>query len=390
MRILVVHSRYSSGALSGENRVVEDETAFLRRWGHEVELISPAADELSRPELLGRSIGSVGIAKEVGRRVRSEGVDVVHVHNLFPTVGPWVLSAAADAGAAVVMTLHNYRLLCLAGTLFRNGEVCEACVGLIPWRGAVYGCYRGSRPQSAVLASAITAARRRGGFSAVHRYLAISEFVRRKHVEAGLPASRILVKPNFVRSPGRREGPGSHYLVLGRLSPEKGVADVVRAWSPDLGELRIAGDGPERADLERLARGRGIRFEGPVSPEAAAELVLGARAVLVPSRWLEPQGRVVLEAYAAGVPVVASRVGGLRELVRENETGFTAAARDVEAWRAALRELAHDDVSVRLGRHAHELWREQFSPERGRVLLDEAYREAIAARELEATAASTG
>jgi glycosyltransferase involved in cell wall biosynthesis len=380
MRILVVHSRYLSGQLSGENRVVEDETESLRAWGHEVELFVRSAQNLSRGSLAARSLASFEVAKAVRERVRASHIDIVHCHNLYPTLGPLVLPAAASAGAAVVLTLHNYRLMCLAGTLFRSGAVCEVCVGKTPWRGVVHSCYRASRLQSGVVATSITAARFRGAFAAVHRYLAISEFIRRKHVEAGLPPSRIVVKPNFVPSSGRRDGPGSYFLIVGRLSPEKGIADVVRAWSADLGELRIAGDGPERGALEQLARGRPIRFEGPLDSSEVARLLRDARAVLMPSTWFEGQPRVALEAYAAGVPLIASRIGALEELVREDQTGFTVPVGEAAPWTEAVRRLANDDLSVRLGRGAYEEWRARFSPERGRELLEATYREALEAR----------
>lgn len=380
MRILIVHSRYRSGSLSGENRVVEDEAKLLRDGGHDVELLVPDPDKTSRVGLAARSLTSRGIANRVRDRVRSNGIEIVHCHNLFPAVGPNVLTAASDAGAAVVMTLHNYRLMCMAGTFFRNGRVCQKCLGRTPVAGIVHACYRDSRPESAIIAASLVGARARSAFDSVHRFFAVSAFVRDKHIEGGFSPKRILVKPNVVGEQPRRVGAGSYFLVLSRLSVEKGVAQIVEAWDRSIGELVIAGAGPELGRIERLAAGRGVVIRGAVAPYDIPELLAGARAVLVPSSWFEGQPRVILEAYAAGVPVIGSRIGGIAELISEGETGVTVPLNDIPAWRAAASKLADDDVSIRLGKGAYERWQDRFSLARGLVTLEAAYREALEER----------
>jgi glycosyltransferase involved in cell wall biosynthesis len=380
MRILILHSRYRSGALSGENRVVVEEADLLRSAGHDVDVLAPSPDDSSRAALAARSLASVGIGAVVADRVRSRKIEIVHCHNVYPALGAGVFTAAAKGGAAVVVTLHNYRSMCLAGTFFRDGHVCQDCLGRLPWPGVVHACYRGSRSQSAVLAASLVAARAMQTLDSVHRFLAVSAFIRKKHIEAGFPADRILVKPNVVAAQTLREGPGTYFLLLSRLVVEKGISDIVRAWDEDLGELRIAGDGPERVHLERLAMGRGVRLEGAVSPEVIPALLAGARALLLPSLWFEGQPRVVVEAYAAGVPVVATRIGGLAEVVIDGETGITVPLGDSEGWRTAAKRLKEDGLSVRLGEAAHRIWMERFSPERGLTMLEAAYGEALEER----------
>jgi glycosyltransferase involved in cell wall biosynthesis len=377
VRILVLHSRYLSGSLSGENRVVDDEIDILRRGGHDVQLLSPSADRLSAPALAGRSLASIGVARAVRDRVLSEGIDVVHAHNLYPTLGARVLHAAGEAGAGVLLTLHNYRSLCLAATFYRDGHVCEDCLGRSTLPGVVHACYRGSRTQSAVLATSIAVARGARTLSSVDLFLAVSDFVRAKHVEAGFPPERIVVKRHAVPESRRRKGPGRYFLVLSRLSSEKGVAELVGAWSAGLGELRIVGDGPERAAIEGLARGRDVVIKGAVPPEEVPALLAGARALLVPSVCYETSSRVAIEAYAAGVPVIASRIGGLPEIVAEGETGVTVPPGDEDGWLGAVGLLSDDDVSLRFGEAAHARWRSDFSPERGLTQLEAAYRAAI-------------
>src|SRR6266545_1544886 len=208
VRILILHSRYLSGSASGENRVVEDEARLLREGGHEVDVFAPSVRSTGGIGLVrtaAETLWSVRAAKEVGHRIRRGHPDIIHTHNLFPALSPAVLRVV-HGQAATVMTLHNYRLLCLPGTFLRDGRVCEDCLGRLPWPGIVHGCYQASVPASAALASSLLLHRAIGSFSHIRLYMAISEFVRRKHVEAGLSPERIVVKPHFAWPRERREG----------------------------------------------------------------------------------------------------------------------------------------------------------------------------------------
>jgi len=270
------------------------------------------------------------------------------------------------------MTLHNFRLMCLPATFLRKGQICEDCLGRLPWPGVVHGCYRGSRAQSAVLATSLVLHRRLGTFERVRRFIAVSGFVRDKHVEAGFDPSRVVVKPNFAWPGPLREGPGRFFLFLGRLSREKGVATLLSAWREDLGRLLVVGDGPEAPRLRRLAPG-GVEFRGTVSPEAPRRLVAQARAVLVPSIWYEAFSRVVVEAYAAGVPVVASRIGALPEVIEDGVTGLLAEPGDPASWAAAVERLCDDRLSDRLGEGAYRAWAARYTPEANLRRLEEIY-----------------
>lgn len=383
MRVLILHSRYRSGVVSGENSVVDDETRLLRDAGHEVVVVSPEAPTGGALDLLRAGTSAVwsrSAARDVARTIRTERTDVVHVHNLFPNLSPAVLRAARDAGAAVVMTLHNYRLMCLPADFLRDGRVCELCLGRLPWRGVVYRCYRDSVLGSGALASSLALHRAAGSFDAVARYLAVSEFVKAKHIEGGMPSDRIVVKPNFAWPATLRRGAGEYFLFAGRIAPEKGVRTLLRAW--DLGAsapLKVVGDGPEAAELRRVAP-PGVEFIGRVSREEVAELLTGARALLVPSRWYEGAPRGIVEAYAAGVPVLANRIGGLRDIVPNGISGMQLPVDDASAWSRAVTELGDDRLSNRLGEGATRLWNELYTPALGLANLEAAYREALAAR----------
>jgi glycosyltransferase involved in cell wall biosynthesis len=317
-------------------------------------------------------------AKHVAAFVRRRDVDVVHVHNLFPTLSPTVLDAARQAGAAVVMTLHNYRLMCLPATFLRDGSVCESCLGRIPWRGVRYRCYRGSVLGSAALAGSLTLHRGVRTFDAVSRYLAVSEFVREKYIEGGVAADRIRVKDNFTWPGARRDGPGEYFLFLGRLSSEKGADTLLHAWrrGESLGRLRVVGDGPE-AEALRLNAPPGVEFIGSVPPAEVPALLARARALLVPSRWYEASPRTIIEAYAAGVPVIASGLGALPEVVKDGISGYVVPPDDAGAWAEAAGRLLHDDTSEELGAGAFRQWAERHTPEWGLRGLESAYGEAL-------------
>jgi glycosyltransferase involved in cell wall biosynthesis len=372
LRVLVIHTQYTSGVSSGENRVVADEVELLRSHGHEVELWEPSADDLvgARRALLGAqtvwSRSAVGHLEEVVRRLRP---DVVHAHNLFPRLSPAVLRSRS---APVVVTLHNYRLLCLPATFLRNGRTCEDCFGKAPWRGAVHGCYRGSRVASAALATSISLHRAVGTFRRPSAYLAVSEYVRQRHVEAGFDPERVWVKPNFVWATEQRSGPGRGFLYLGRLSPEKGLDRLLGVWGRVPAHLTVVGDGPERAALEAAAPAN-VTFLGSVPHEQVPGLLREARALVLPTVCYEGAPRTVVEAYAAAVPVVASRIGAVPSVVEEGQTGLLANVGDAGEWLSALERLLDDGEATRLGAGAYAAWSDRYSPARAIIDLERAY-----------------
>jgi glycosyltransferase involved in cell wall biosynthesis len=402
LRILVLHSRYLSGDASGENRVVEDEVRVLREGGHQVTVWDPEPDELHGLGLVRtgmRTVWSPGAASRVRGLVRKHRPDVVHLHNLFPMLSPSAVRAAGHRksvastmepgrlrggetgagppGPAIVMTLHNYRLLCLPGLLLRDDRICEDCVGRLPWRGIVHRCYRGSALGSSAIAGSLVVHRAAQTFAKVNRYLAISGFVKDKHVEAGFAPSSIRIKPHFAWPSQRRRGPGEHFLYLGRLSPEKGVATAIAAWHEGLPRLVVAGDGPQGPKLRAVAGGN-VEFVGAVPPAKVPVLLSRARAVVAPSTCYEGAGKSVLEAYAAGVPVIASRIGGLTEAVEDGVTGFLVPPGDRTALTEAALRMSDDASCERMGHAAWRRWRDRHSPELGLRNLEAAYADAMA------------
>ena len=386
MRILQVHSRYR--AAGGEDAVVHAEGELLAGAGHEVVsyMTDNPTDRLATAASLAMSPWNPYAASALRAVARKVQPDVAHVHNTWFALTPSVIAALDAAGVPVVVTLHNYRLLCVNAALFRDGRPCEDCVGILPWPGVRHRCYRGSAVASTAAAASIAANRALGTWHhRVRLFLALNEFARDQFIRGGLPAHKLRVKPNFVPDPGpRRRPPSSSRVVLyvGRVAPEKGVSVLLQAWR-ELGsttlQLVIIGDGPLRQALERQAPSA-VSFQGWLPPEQVRQWMSRSRALLFPSIAYEGQPIVVLEALAAGLPVLGSRLGGNPELLQAQGPQWLVTPNDPAAWTRALRALDDADSVNEAGKRARKLYKERFNEHRGRQLLEDAYQMATGRR----------
>lgn len=378
MKILIAHNAYQQRG--GEDMVAEAEAALLRAHGHEVVEYRRHNDEianLSRSAVAVQTVWNRRTLREVEALLDDKRPDVVHVHNTFPLISPSIYAACTQAGVPVVQTLHNFRLLCPQAMFLREGRVCEDCLGHLPWRAAARGCYRDSRLQSSVLAGMLAAHHTLGTWQrGITRYIALNDFCRDKFIAGGLPAKRISVKPNFVdfEAPGEESRHG--FLFVGRLSPEKGLTVLSQAvCMMDHVELRIAGSGPQAAVLEGL---HGVEMLGALARPQVQEEMRCASAIVVPSIWYETFGLVVIEAYASGTPVIASRLGSLAELVRDGETGLLFEPGDPAALAACLRwAQAHPYEMAVMGRRARARYEAEFTGERNYRQLMTIYQQAM-------------
>lgn len=387
VRILQLHTRYRQAG--GEDAAVDAQGALLREAGHGVELLDfeNPRDVAASARAFAQAPWNPSSASVVRNAVSRTQPDIVHVHNTWFAMSPSVLDAVAGERAGVVMSLHNYRLSCSNSYLFRDGNPCQDCVGSHPWHGVRHACYQGSRAKSAVAATTIALHRRRQTYqNAVDVFVATTPFARGRFEAAGLPAERIVVQPHFVPDPGKRPAPPSasrDLLFVGRLSPEKGLDVVLRALALIGGQsslrLTVVGNGPHRHEFERLAGDR-VRFLGHQSPEAVRQLMLSARGLLFPSLCYETFGLSLVEGMAAGLPAVASALGG-SEWIVPHGAGRLVPPGDVPAWASALRELELDDVVDRRGTAARECWRNRFSPAIGLEGLERAYEQAVTRRQ---------
>lgn len=380
-RVLVVHNRYRTPG--GEDAVVDAEAALLRARGHAVETYIRDNAELERLPAAGafaQTLWSRRTAREVARLAASFRPDVIHAHNTFAAVSGSLYWAAARAGVPIVQTLHNFRLLCVQAMLLRDGRVCEDCVGHLPWRGVAHRCYHDSAAQSAALAAMLATHRALGTYrDKVTRYIALNEFCRAKFVAGGLPEARIAVKPNFVDVPRPPEAPRAGGLFVGRLAPEKGIATLAAALAELPGvTIDVIGTGPERARLEHLPQ---VRLLGWLAPDEVYARMRGAAYLLMPSVWYENYPRTLVEAFANALPVIASRIGALAELV---EPGITGLAADPGSP-ASLRERiawaeAHPEHLRTMGARAREWYERALAPDVNYRQLVAIYDEAIRER----------
>jgi glycosyltransferase involved in cell wall biosynthesis len=330
--VVVVHNYYQQSG--GEDQVVRAEVGLLRAHGHETIVFSldnSTIDGMGRVPLTRTTFWNGAVYDELRALLRRHRPLAVHLHNTFPLVSPAAYYAAHHEGVPVVQTLHNFRLVCPNGLLFREGKACEDCVGkFVAWPGVVHGCYRGSRSATAVTAAMIAFHRSRGTWrDAVDVYIALSEFARTRFAEGGLPADRIAVKPNFLaHDPGAGSHQGGYALFVGRLSHEKGLQVLLDAWERlrTTYPLKIVGSGP----LERYAdRTRpGVEWLGRQPTERVLELMKDAAFLIVPSECYENFPVTIVEAFATGLPVVASRIGSLVEIVGDGRTGLHFGAGD--------------------------------------------------------------
>jgi glycosyltransferase involved in cell wall biosynthesis len=371
MNILVAHNYYKLAG--GEDQCVAAEVAMLRAHGHHVTqycLSNDAIDGMGHLELASRTIWSRPAFREIQRLVRVHRPQVIHFHNTLPLISPAAYYAARAEGVPVVQALHNFRLFCVNGLLFRDGRPCEDCLGKsLSWRGVAHNCYRDSRAASAAVAAMLAAHRLLGTWrNAVSTYIALSEFSRRKFVEGGLPGDKIVVKSNFVYpDPGPGAGNGGYALYVGRLSAEKGVGTLLRAWR-SLGDaipLKIAGDGPLAPTVqEAAAQNAAIQWLRGVSHESVYDLIGGAAFLILPSQWYENAPRVLVEAFAKGTPVVASRLGAMAETVDDGRNGLLFSPGNPEELAAKLRSLFADLSTLkRMRRVARETFDQNFTAE---------------------------
>jgi glycosyltransferase involved in cell wall biosynthesis len=302
----------------------------------------------------------------VAGAVRRSGARVVHAHNVHPAFGWRALAAARAEGARVVLHLHNYRLVCAVGTCFTHGEDCTRCHRRNTLPGVRLNC-RGSRPESVVYGAALALWQRRLADCA-DAFAVPSEFALGRLRELGAPlGDRARVIPSVQRSfaDASSAASGRFALVAGRLTPEKGFADAIAACARAGVPLVVAGDGPQRNELEAL--GGDVRFTGQITASELAALRRDAALAIVPSRYAEILPLAALEAMAAGLPVAAARTGGLAEAVPE-ESLYPPG--DVDALAARVRDL-YGDAGV--GQRALGIARERFAPPVIAAALREAY-----------------
>lgn len=381
MRFIRIHNYYQQAG--GEDAVCASEIEMLRRYGHEVERFhahNDAIEGMSTLTLAGKTIWNRQMSGELSRVFREFRPRVAHFDNTFPLISPAAYYAARDAGIPVVQTLHNFRLLCPSAILYRDGKVCEDCLpARLPWPGLVHACYRDNRKATAAIVAMTSIHRALGTYeNVVDVYIALTEFSRRKFIEGGLPAHKIVVKPNFLETdPGIGSGAGDFALFVGRLTPEKGIETLLEAWQK-MGRgktLKIVGDGPLADRVKQAAcKCSDIQYLGRRGLPEVLELMGEARFLVFPSVWYEGFPRTIVEAFARGTPVVASRLGSMAEIVEENVTGLHFESGNADELVSSASRLYDDSRSLNAMRsNARAVFEAQYTVDRNYQMLIEIY-----------------
>ena len=376
----------------------EQERQLLERAGHRVIIFDRSNREVDayrgvkRLILAQKAIWNQEAHRSFSRMLRAERPDVVHVHNFWVMISPSIFSACREEGVPVVQTLHNYRLLCPAGTFFRSGRICEECPQHGLWRSVQHACYRDSRAQTAAKAVML----------AVHRYrqtwqrevdgnIVLTEFARKKFIDGGLAPEKIFIKPNFVYPDplaGNGHAPrvedGNYALFAGRLSPEKRVSTLLNAWTrlPRRIPLVIIGGGQQRDELEQEAIRENLNtvvFKGTLTREQTVAAIKRARFLIFSSEWYETFGLTMVEAFASGVPVICSRLGAMEEIVDDGRTGFHFTPGDGQDLAEKVDWAWRNPERMRLmGEEARREYESKYTAEKNYPRLMEIYQHAIA------------
>ena len=381
IRIFQVHNSYVH--TGGEDTVVRTERAVLLAADHEVrtmEVQNPTG--VAALPALAASMWNVASARRIAEALYTWSPDVAHIHNTWFRLSPSILRALRKRGVPIVATVHNYRMACLNGQFFRDGSICEECIGRTPLPGVRFGCYRHSVPQSGIIAASVTLGRAASFWqNTVDRFVAMTPFQKDLLVRIGLRPEKIHVKPHFTADVGKRSAPASEsdvILFVGRLGREKGIRNLMLAWKkarPRNLRLVVIGDGPLRAEIE-ASRPSGVEMIGWASRESVHEHLLSARALVFPSVWYETFGMVLIEAMAASLPIVASDIGGIPWVLSDDRE--LAPPGDTDAWAGRLRELDEDSFPVDdTGTGNRDRFEQHFSTKQGLQNLERLYRDVL-------------
>jgi glycosyltransferase involved in cell wall biosynthesis len=393
MKILLCHNYYQQRG--GEDQSFEDEAWLLESRGHDVlryTVHNDVIQQMSRWDVARRSVWNGETFRQLRELLRRERPDIMHCTNTFPLISPAAHSAARAEGVPIVQSLRNYRLLCPNALFMRGGRVCEDCLGKkLAWPSVLHGCYRDSRAASAVVATMLGVHRaKRTWTRSVDLFYTLTDFARQKFVEGKMPAERIVVKPNFVHpDPEPGAGRGGYAVFIGRLSQEKGIDTLLAAWSqPDIGlPLKIIGDGPLAEKVKAAAESNpAIQWLGRRPLDEALSIIGDATLLVMPSVWYETFGRTIIEAFAKGTPVIASKLGAMAELVDDGRTGLHFEPGNAADLATKIRQMLADPIKLaNLRRAARHEYERKYTAEPNYRMLMAIYVQAAALHGLERT-----
>ncbi|MGA3286521.1 MAG: glycosyltransferase family 4 protein [Bacteroidota bacterium] len=385
MKILIVHNAYREAG--GEDTVVNQEIDLLKGYNEEVfqyRRSNKEVDEYSIWQKLGlpfNIIWSSKSKKEIEDIIVKIKPDVVHFHNTFFQISPAPYYSCRRLRIPVVQTIQNYRFLCPAATFYRDGAVCEKCLGkTMPISGMIHGCYHHSKAASGVVASMLTIHNKLNTFySCIDELIAVTEFAKQKFIDAGFPAQRISVKANIISpDPGMKSVLGSYAIFIGRFVEEKGVMTLLQALEGSSVPIKLLGSGKLEETVKKYA---GMSLGKEVMEWAPRDIMFDtlkqARFLVFPSEWYEGFPLAIAEAFACGVPVISSNIGSMSEIIEHGKNGLFFRAGDAKDLKTKI-EWAwnHPEELQKMGERARQEYEERYTPERNYQSLLEIYKKA--------------
>jgi len=379
--VLTLHNRYL--IRGGEDESVDSQVRLLTKKGHKNTLLEYSNEEVAEIGKLKTAVRTLWSSKayqEVRRVLANGDYDILDCQNTFPLFSPSVYYAASTLGIPVIQTLRNYRLLCPSSIFYRDGVVCEDCLGKsFQWPGVKYKCYRDSFLGSTTVAVANYVHKMLGSWAKnVDLFITLTEFAKKKYIEAGFPEDRIVVKPNFVYpDPGVGSGSGNYALFVGRLTEEKGIRTLINAWKQIGTELplKIVGEGPLSDFVRKAAKiHHGIEYLGKKDVNEVYKIMGDAKVLVFPSEWYETFGRVAVEAFAKGTPVIASNIGAVAEVVRDGVTGLHFQPGDSNDLVEKVKLFLSNPLRIsEMRRAARKEYEEKYTADRNYEMLMEIY-----------------
>jgi len=388
MKILQIHNKYQ--LKGGEDVVYATEKELLEANGHTVIIYERHNKEIEEYSLIKKSalLWNTSWSKEsyteITDLIAKEKPDICHVHNYMPLISPAVFYACRNNNVPVIQTLHNYRMLCSNAYLFREGKVCEECLGKSLYHSVKYGCYRNSRIQTYALARMIETHKQRETWGKViDGYICLTDFAKAKFIEGGLPEDKLFIKPNFLSETKLNNcEKNKYFFFIGRLDNTKGISTLINSFKEiENIQIKVAGDGPLKKLLKKTYTN--IEYLGQQNRNKILEFLGSSIALIFPSVWYETFGLVAIEAFACGKPVITSNLGTMSELIEDGKTGLLFEPGNAKDLAEKIKwAYEHKAEMKQMGLNARKVYEDKYTPENNYKMLMDIYNTVIDRKKL--------
>lgn len=382
MKILTIHNFHRKGSASGDDQVFKSETALLESHGHAVIRYTVSNDEFDNAGVIGKIKATFGMLwsfehyNTVKRIIEKEQPDIVHIHTFFPLLSPSILYAAKRSGVPVVATLHDTRFVCPCSTSLRGTQLCNECGDGHYFRMCKYGCFKGSRLQSFLVAGIFKYHRiRKSFYQQIDKYICLNENQIRLLTAVGFDKKKIVKKYNFVPdaeanlSTLKMEGLPNRYVIFyGRIGEEKGIRVLMQIWNnPQLNDipLVVMGGGPLEEEFKLWASQKdNVNFLGYTQHDKCLSIVKGGEFVVFPSIWYEGCSMVEIETESLGKALIATDLGFSVEAIENGVNGYKVPLNDVNGFVDVIIKLWKDsDNCKKMGKNARKDYESKYLPE---------------------------